>query len=55
MMLEVRRDNESAVALYVRRGFALISARPRYYPDGTDALILRADLRAPTPAREVVA
>ena len=53
MMLEVRRDNESAVALYVRRGFALISTRPRYYTDGTDALILRADLRSPAPAREV--
>lgn len=40
-LLEVREDNESALRLYGRMGFEQISRRPRYYPDGSDALILR--------------
>ena len=47
MMLEVRADNAAAIALYERWGFATISTRPRYYPDGADARIMRADVRAP--------
>lgn len=45
MLLEVRADNAAAIALYERCGFATISTRPRYYPDGADARIMRADLR----------
>jgi ribosomal-protein-alanine N-acetyltransferase len=41
LLLEVRSDNEPALALYERAGFEQISVRRRYYPDGTDALILR--------------
>jgi len=41
MTLEVRADNEAALALYGRRGFAVISRRSSYYPDGSDALILQ--------------
>ncbi|MGQ0467534.1 MAG: ribosomal protein S18-alanine N-acetyltransferase [Sporichthyaceae bacterium] len=41
VLLEVRADNEPALALYARRGFASIATRRRYYADGTDALILR--------------
>ena len=52
MLLEVRRDNTAAVGLYDRRGFTVISTRPRYYPDGTDALMMRADLRATVAAQE---
>jgi ribosomal-protein-alanine N-acetyltransferase len=40
-LLEVRADNEPALALYERLGFARISTRPRYYPDGTDAIVMR--------------
>ncbi len=44
MTLEVRVDNESAIALYRRFGFAPAGVRPGYYsdPDGstTDALVL---------------
>ena len=42
MLLEVRADNTSAIGLYERAGFTVISRRTRYYPDGTDALIMRA-------------
>ncbi len=41
MILEVRADNSRAIALYERFGFERISQRPRYYPDGVDALIMR--------------
>ncbi|MCF8527854.1 MAG: ribosomal protein S18-alanine N-acetyltransferase [Candidatus Nanopelagicales bacterium] len=40
-MLEVREDNDGAKALYTRLGFDIISRRPRYYPDGADALVMR--------------
>jgi ribosomal-protein-alanine N-acetyltransferase len=49
MMLEVRADNTSAASLYERRGFAVISTRPRYYPDGVDARVMRCDLRSSAP------
>lgn len=38
--LEVRRSNAAGLALYRRRGFASAGVRPRYYPDGEDAVIL---------------
>lgn len=53
VLLEVRADNPGAQALYAREGFAAIHTRPRYYPDGEDALIMQKPLRdldAPTSA-----
>ncbi|MDQ5974980.1 MAG: [ribosomal protein S18]-alanine N-acetyltransferase [Actinomycetota bacterium] len=44
MLLEVRADNDRAIALYARFGFSRISTRRRYYPDGADADIMRLDL-----------
>lgn len=41
VMLEQRADNVRAFRLYRSRGFERIAVRPRYYVDGTDALILR--------------
>jgi ribosomal-protein-alanine N-acetyltransferase len=46
IMLEVRAGNEPALALYARHGFTPLSRRRRYYPDGEDALILRAPVEA---------
>ena len=39
--LEVSIGNKAARALYERAGFAPAGRRPRYYADGTDALVLR--------------
>lgn len=41
VMLEVRADNERAIALYQRREFELLSSRRDYYGPGLDALIMR--------------
>jgi ribosomal-protein-alanine N-acetyltransferase len=44
IFLEVRSSNRVAQNLYFSLGFAPISARRRYYPDGEDALILMKKL-----------
>lgn len=50
VLLEVRADNEAAIALYRRHGFEQIAVRRRYYqPGDVDALVMR--LR-PVPAAE---
>ncbi len=42
LLLEVRADNEPAVALYLSSGWSQLSVRRRYYqPGDVDALILR--------------
>ncbi|MDA3039935.1 MAG: ribosomal protein S18-alanine N-acetyltransferase [Actinomycetota bacterium] len=42
LTLEVRVSNDPARSLYHQLGFAPVGLRPRYYPDGEDALILWA-------------
>ena len=49
IFLEVRDDNPAALSLYSSFGFKEISKRVNYYPDGTDALILRRDDRENRP------
>ncbi len=44
VLLEVREDNRGACAFYAARGFSEIDRRPRYYADGTTAVILVRDL-----------
>ncbi|MDQ1703868.1 MAG: [ribosomal protein S18]-alanine N-acetyltransferase [Frankiaceae bacterium] len=45
--LEVRADNNGAIALYERHGFRRIGVRRRYYqPSGTDAVVMRRDATA---------
>lgn len=41
MFLEVAATNRAARSLYEAAGFAVVGRRARYYPDGTDALLLR--------------
>ena len=46
VLLEVRADNDRAMDLYRRRGFAEIGRRRRYYrPSGTDAVVMRREKR----------
>ncbi len=42
ILLEVATDNAAARALYASAGFTVIGRRPRYYPGGGDAAIMRA-------------
>jgi len=44
LLLEVRETNTGALAFYERAGFVEIDRRPRYYRDGTTAIILQSDL-----------
>ncbi len=44
MLLEVSAGNVAALAFYAAEGCVQIDRRPRYYRDGSDALVLRAAL-----------
>ena len=46
LLLEVREDNAAACAFYAARGFRELDRRPRYYADGTTAVVLAKDLPA---------
>ena len=39
-LLELRASNAPALALYQACGFETVGRRPRYYPDGEDALLM---------------
>jgi [ribosomal protein S18]-alanine N-acetyltransferase len=46
VFLEVRTDNEAAIALYVAEGFVTVGLRRRYYrPSGADAYTMRRGSR----------
>lgn len=51
VVLEVRADNEAALAFYGRNGFAEISRRRGYYADGEDAVVMQRPV-ADSPFRE---
>lgn len=44
MVLDVDPENAPAVALYQKSGFAVLELRPRAYPRGEDAIIMRKEL-----------
>ena len=41
LLLEVSADNPGARAFYAARGFTDLHRRPRYYRDGSDAVVLQ--------------
>lgn len=44
LLLEVREDNLGALRFYAARRFVEVDRRPRYYRDGTTAIVLRLPL-----------
>ncbi|HEY5300445.1 MAG TPA: GNAT family N-acetyltransferase [Acetobacteraceae bacterium] len=46
MFLEVAETNVAALSLYAGMGFRPAGRRPRYYPDGVDALVLKAPINS---------
>lgn len=44
MFLEVSAGNAAALGLYAGAGFAAVGRRLAYYPDGSDAMVLRVVL-----------
>jgi [ribosomal protein S18]-alanine N-acetyltransferase len=42
--LETAVDNLGALQFYKRHGYSVIRTRPRYYPNGVDALVLKKEL-----------
>lgn len=44
LFLEVRVSNAAAMGLYIKCGFKGVYARPRYYPDGEDCLVMVKEL-----------
>jgi ribosomal-protein-alanine N-acetyltransferase len=49
--LEVSQANAPARALYASAGYREVGRRSRYYPDGSDALVLARPLRPPEARR----
>ena len=45
VLLEVREDNRAALGFYAAHGFVELDRRPRYYRDGTTAVVLSLDVR----------
>ena len=45
LLLEVREDNEAALAFYTAQGFVELDRRPRYYRDGTSTVVLERPVR----------
>jgi len=44
--LETAVDNTPALSFYKRHGYFVIKTQPRYYSNGTDALVLKKELAA---------
>ena len=47
LLIEVREDNTGARAFYDARGFAELDRRPRYYRDGSTAVVMVRTLTGP--------
>ena len=45
LYLEVSKENYKAIRFYLRRGVEIIDILPNYYPDGSDAYVMRLQLK----------
>lgn len=52
-LLEVRCDNDAAIALYQKSGFGIVKILPAFYRDGCDAYLMEYT-HAETPLRQTV-
>jgi len=43
ILLEVKSENFAAIELYQKKGFINFAVRKRYYPDGTDAILMKKE------------
>jgi len=48
--LETAVDNIAALGFYKKHGYSVVKTLPRYYSNGTDALVLEKDLHSPLPS-----
>jgi [ribosomal protein S18]-alanine N-acetyltransferase len=44
LLLEVRKSNKEAIALYQKNGFSILHTRKGYYSDGEDATVMTKEL-----------
>jgi len=51
LLLEVRENNLGAVTFYRKSGFREIDRRPKYYADGSTAIVFELDLVDPVERR----
>jgi [ribosomal protein S18]-alanine N-acetyltransferase len=51
--LETAVDNIGALSFYKKHGYSVVKTVPRYYSNGTDALVLEKDLHSPLPSDNV--
>jgi ribosomal-protein-alanine acetyltransferase len=47
MHLEVRDENQAAIALYLKYGFTILGRKDKYYGDGAAAILMQKDLTKP--------
>ena len=44
IILDVRADNEAAIAFYKKEGFLIEGRRPKFYNDKYDAILMRENI-----------
>jgi ribosomal-protein-alanine N-acetyltransferase len=44
LLLEVRKSNKAAIALYQKNGFSVLHTRKTYYSDGEDAIVMTKNI-----------
>jgi [ribosomal protein S18]-alanine N-acetyltransferase len=44
LLLEVRKSNLAAIALYQKNGFTILHTRKAYYKDGEDAIVMTKEI-----------